>query len=256
MKTISIANLKGGVYKTTTAVSMAELMADRYKKKVLLMDNDKQGNASRLFRLYNPESFRGAPDMIKSREAKKNMIQTENQNITVIPCNYYMEQSVMDLRCDSASRQHDRYRESLASVTDIFDYCIIDNPPDLGLNVVNALVASQEIIIPLHLDDYSMDGLDMLVEQIMSIRNFNPDARLAGCLITGYEKTETSIAAEEWLREKSGLPVFKGHIRHFRKAKDATFAHQTLISYSIRSGAAQDYKKFMEEYMGREHDGV
>ena len=76
MKTISIANLKGGVYKTTTAVSMAELMADRYKKKVLLMDNDKQGNASRLFRLYNPESFRGAPDMIKSREAKKNMIQT------------------------------------------------------------------------------------------------------------------------------------------------------------------------------------
>ena len=148
MKTISIANLKGGVYKTTTAVSMAELMAGRYKKKVLLMDNDKQGNASRLFRLYNPESFRGAPDMIKSREAKKNMIQTENQNITVIPCNYYMEQSVMDLRCDSASRQHDRYREALASVTDIFDYCIIDNPPDLGLNVVNALVASQEIIIP------------------------------------------------------------------------------------------------------------
>ncbi len=170
MKTISIANLKGGVHKTTTAVSMAELIADRYQKKVLLLDNDKQGNASRLFRLYNPESLRGAPDMIKTREARKNMVQTENQNLSIIPCNYYMEQAVLDLQNDRASKQHNRYKEALDSVGDIFDYCIIDNPPDLGLNVVNALVASQEIIIPLHLDDYSMDGLDMLVEQIMSMR--------------------------------------------------------------------------------------
>ena len=241
MKTISIANLKGGVHKTTTAVSMAELIADRYQKKVLLLDNDKQGNASRLFRLYNPESLRGAPDMIKTREARKNMVQTENQNLSIIPCNYYMEQAVLDLQNDRASKQGD-----------IFDYCIIDNPPDLGLNVVNALVASQEIIIPLHLDDYSMDGLEMLVEQIMSMRIFNPDIKLAGCLITGFEKTETSVAAEEWLREKSGQPVFERHIRHFKRAKDATFMHQSLITYSIRSGAAQDYKKFVEEYMGRE----
>lgn len=252
MKTISIANLKGGVHKTTTAVCMAELMADRYKKKVLLLDNDKQGNASRLFRLYNPGAFQGAPDMIKTREAKKNIMQTQNQNISVIPCNYYMEQAVMDLKNDRTGKQHDRYREAMESVDDKFDYCIIDNPPDLGLNVVNALVASQEIIIPLHLDDYSIDGLEMLVEQIMSIRILNPVAKLVGCLVTGFEKTETSIAAEEWLREKSGLPVFKQHIRHFKRAKDATFAHQTLITYCIRSGAAQDYKKFIEEYMGRE----
>ena len=252
MKTISIANLKGGVHTTTTAVSMAELIADRYQKKVLLLDNDKQGNASRLFRLYNPESLRGAPDMIKTREARKNMVQTENQNLSIIPCNYYMEQAVLDLQNDRASKQHNRYKEALDSVGDIFDYCIIDNPPDLGLNVVNALVASQEIIIPLHLDDYSMDGLDMLVEQIMSMRIFNPDIKLAGCLITGFEKTETSVAAEEWLREKSGQPVFERHIRHFKRAKDATFMHQSLITYCIRSGAAQDYKKFVEEYMGRE----
>ena len=244
MKTISIANLKGGVHKTTTAVSMAELIADRYQKKVLLLDNDKQGNASRLFRLYNPESLRGAPDMIKTREARKNMVQTENQNLSIIPCNYYMEQAVLDLQNDRASKQHNRYKEALDSVGDIFDYCIIDNPPDLGLNVVNALVASQEIIIPLR--------LDMLVEQIMSMRIFNPDIKLAGCLITGFEKTETSVAAEEWLREKSGQPVFERHIRHFKRAKDATFMHQSLITYCIRSGAAQDYKKFVEEYMGRE----
>ena len=159
---------------------------------------------------------------------------------------------MLDLQNDRASKQHNRYKEALDSVGDIFDYCIIDNPPDLGLNVVNALVASQEIIIPLHLDDYSMDGLDMLVEQIMSMRIFNPDIKLAGCLITGFEKTETSVAAEEWLREKSGQPVFERHIRHFKRAKDATFMHQSLITYCIRSGDAQDYKKFVEEYMGRE----
>lgn len=252
MKTISITNLKGGVCKTTTTACMAELMANHYGKKILILDNDKQGNASRLFQCYNPGNFRGAPDMIKSRDAKKNTIQTDNPNISIIPCNYYMEQSVIDIRNDRTGKQHDRYREALGTVSDIYDYCIIDNPPDLGINVVNALVASQEIIIPLQLDDYSMDGLDMLVEQIKAIRNFNPDAKLAGCLITGYENTETSIAAEEWLREKSKLPVFERHIRHYRRAKDATFAHQTLIGFCIRSGAAQDYKKFVAEYMGRE----
>ena len=88
-----------------------------------------------------------------------------------------------------------------------------------------------------------------MVEQINQIRALNPKARLAGCLIADYERTDTSEAAEMWLRTKGSCPVFKQKIRHSKKTKDATFYRQTPLHYSIRSGAAQDYKAFVAEYV-------
>ena len=111
------------------------------------------------------------------------------------------------------------------------------------------MVATHEIIIPVRLDAYSLDGLEELVEQINQIRALNPKARIAGVLITDFEKSDTSEAAERWLRTKSGCHVFQCKIRHSKKAKDATFYRQTPTHYSVRSGAAQDYKAFTEEYV-------
>lgn len=102
---------------------------------------------------------------------------------------------------------------------------------------------------PVCLDAYSLDGLEELVEQINQIRALNPKTRLAGVLITDYEKSDTSEAAESWIRAKSGCPVFSQKIRHSKKAKDATFYRLTPLHYSIRSGAAQDYKAFAAEYV-------
>ena len=113
----------------------------------------------------------------------------------------------------------------------------------------NAMVAADEIIIPVCLDAYSLDGLEELTEQINQIRALNPRARLAGVLITDYERSDTSEAAEIWIRTKSGCPVFRQKIRHSKKAKDATFYRKTPLHYSIRSGAAQDYKAFAAEYV-------
>lgn len=117
------------------------------------------------------------------------------------------------------------------------------------MNVINAMVAADEIIIPVCLDAYSLDGLEELVEQINQIRALNPKTRLAGVLITDYEKSDTSEAAESWIRAKSGCPVFFQKIRHSKKTKDATFYRKTPLHYSIRSGAAQDYKAFAAEYV-------
>lgn len=83
-----------------------------------------------------------------------------------------------------------------------------------------------------------------------NIKQLNRKAHLAGVLITDYEKTDTSEAAETWLRTKSGLPVFDAIIRHSKKVNDSTFYHKTPISYCVRSGAAQGYKKFILEYTG------
>ena len=118
------------------------------------------------------------------------------------------------------------------------------------MNVINALVAADEIVIPVNLDCYSLDGLEELVDQVNNVRQLNRKAHIAGVLITDYEKSDTSEAAEIWLREKSGLPVFNTIIRHSKKVKDSTFYHKTPIAYSVRSGAAQGYKNFILECMG------
>lgn len=249
VKTISIINLKGGVAKTTTAVSMAELFASKHGERVLLFDNDKQGNTSRLFKIYNGNETIGACEILRTGIAENNIAKSKNQRIDIVPCNFCMELVENEIKADIKMSQHDRYKRAFEEINANYDFCIIDNPPDVGMNVINALVASQEIIIPVNLDNYSLDGLTELVEQINQIKVLNKDAKLVGCLITDYEKSDTSEAAERWLREKSGFPIFRQKIRHSKKAKDATFYNKTVIEYSIRSGAAQDYKKFTNEYL-------
>lgn len=255
MKTISIINMKGGVAKTTTAVSMAELLAEGDKRRkrsgyrVLLLDNDKQGNASRLFGVYDREKEAEACRIIKTGHMDGNILRTKNENMVIIPCNYYMELAELEIKADQNHAQHDRYRMALDEVSGQYDYCIIDNPPDLGMNVINAMAASDEIIIPVKLDSYSLDGLIELTDQVNQIKMLNQKAVIAGILIVDHEKSDTSDAAEIWLRTASGCPVFEHKIRHSRKVKDSTFYQQTPIRYSVRSGAAQDYKAFADEYI-------
>lgn len=250
MKVVSIINLKGGVGKTTTAAIMAESLAERYHKRVLIFDNDKQGNISRLFNLYNGDVVPGACVALKSRCLIQGTIQkTAIPGVDLVNSNYFMELAENEIRANQETQQHDRYKAALAAVAEEYDFCIMDNPPDLGINVINAIVATDEVVIPVNLDGYSLDGLEELAAQVKNIRVLNPKVRIAGCLITDFEKTEYAEAAETWLRTKSGLHIYKQHIRHYKKAKDATIAKKTITKFCIRSGAAQDYKKFMEEYM-------
>ncbi|WP_317438355.1 ParA family protein [Enterocloster sp.] len=256
MRIISIINLKGGCGKTTTAAAMAEILVVRHGKRVILLDNDKQGNASRLYQRYNQNSRRGTLDMIHSRSIIGNIMETGIEGLSLIPCNYYMKQAEIEILMDSRTTQHDRYREALAQVEGEYDYCIIDNPPDIGMNVVNALSASQEVIIPINLDNYSLDGLEMLMEQVRSISRLNPNMEEVWGLVTDYERSATSESAEKWLREQPHFKVFSQHIRHSRKAKDATFYHRSVVAHSPRSGAALDYRRFVDEYLRRAGDGI
>lgn len=249
MKTISIINLKGGVGKTTTAMAMAWLMSEKQGKSVLVVDNDKQGNASRMMGLYRRQVPGGTSRMLRNREAWNYIENTRYSKIYMLTCNMFMEREEKEVLMDRNSTQHDRYRVALQKVKEYFDYCIIDNPPDLGISVINALTASDDIIIPVQLENWSLDGLEELTEQVRSIMQINKTARIEGVLVTDYEKSKTSEAALQWLREKSGQKVFRTVIRHSKAAKDSTIYHQPLPEYSIRCGASQDYKRFMVEYM-------
>lgn len=264
MKTICILNLKGGCAKTTTAVSMAELLAAGFERKgikvlksrVLLFDNDKQGNASRLFELYQNSRESPAAAVLKTGRMAGNIRHTKVKGLDIVPCNYFMELAELAVKSDTENKQHLRFRQALEGVKEKYDFCIIDNAPDMGMNVINALVAADEIIIPVNLDCYALDGLEELVAQVEYIRQLNRKTKLSGILITDYEKSNTSEAAEMWLRAKSGLPVFDTVIRHSGKVSESTFYKKTPVAYSVRSSAAQGYKSFVREYLLKQEEGV
>ncbi len=248
MKITSIVNLKGGTGKTTTSVAMIELLSR--KGRVLAIDNDKQGNLSQAFKKYTPERMIGSSVMLLTGKAKGNIMLTDNPCIDIIPCNIYMEQAEKEVLLGNVA-QHDRYQKALSELVG-YERCIIDNPPDIGMNVINALIASDEIIIPINLDNYSLDGMIEMMNQIQNITEINRKANLTGILITDFEKTEAALQAEEWLRKEYGKRIFSIKIRHSRQAKDATLCQVPVTQYSSRCGATQDYKKFVEEYLRRE----
>lgn len=245
MRTISIINLKGGVGKTTTALAMAHLLAEKEEKYILLIDNDKQGNLSRAMEQYRPESKDGTMSLLRREKDIKSVIRrTSYPRIDIIPCN---------MRMMAAEKEADEirsYREALKEAEG-YDYCIIDNAPGIGYPEVNAIMAADEIIIPLTLDRWAIDGLDVLMEQVKEIMTLNPAADLAGILITDYERTKTAEAAEETMR-RTGWPIFRQKIRHSKAVTDSTIYHKPVTDYSIRCGAAQDYKKMLLEYLDRE----
>lgn len=125
---------------------------------------------------------------------------------------------------------------------------MIDNPPDMGINVVNALMATDDVIVPLKIDEWALEGLDIIVEQVNTAKALNKNIRLAGTLITNYRNNDANVAGVEWL-QANGYNVFNSKIRHSDKATESIFFHQPVQVYSPRSAAAIDYKAFVHEYL-------
>lgn len=253
MKTISIINLKGGVAKTLTAGSMAHILAVYHGKRVLLIDNDKQGNTSKAFGVHSYDD-KSISDVLTARRIDPHEVikKTRFENIDVLPANMTLIRANLEVMLDSTRPQQTRLRAALDPVAGEYDYCIIDNAPDINISTINALVASDDVIVPIKIDKYAFDGLEELKEQIEETRDdLNPRLRLAGCLITNFQRTDADSQGEEWLKAKPEYPVFSTHIRYSEKVTESTFAESPIAEYSRRSGAAMDYIAFVREYLQR-----
>lgn len=253
MKTISIINLKGGVGKTLTAGSMAHILAVFHKKRILLVDNDKQGNVSKAFGVHSYDD-KSISDVLTARRIDPHEVikHTRYENIDVLPANMTLIRANLEVMMDSARPQQTRLRDALDPVAGEYDICIIDNAPDINISTINALVASDDVIIPIKIDEYAFDGLSELKEQIENTRDdLNPRLRLAGCLITCFQRTDADRQGEEWLKAQPQYPVFDTHIRYSEKVTESTFAKTPIVEYSRRSGAAMDYIAFVQEYLQR-----
>lgn len=255
MKTIAIINLKGGVGKTTTAINMAALLTLRHSKNVLLIDNDPQGNTSQFFNCYRGyEETCGAAEIIGGKSPTRYFRSAKNGKYTagleIVNANISLLAADNALRA-SAERQDDRYKRFLSdqSVAAVYDYCIIDNPPSLLMCTINALCAVDEVIIPVTLDNWALDGVETITEQIEQLRALNGNLQIAGILLTNYKRSLENETAEKWLRENCRYKVFDTKIRRSDKVTEATYYKKPLEEYSPRSAAAVTYRQFVKEYL-------
>ena len=257
MQTISIISLKGGVAKTTTAVNMAYILAAVHKKKVLVIDNDKQGNASKAFDRYDTEDKDTIARAMLERNFDVSEIikKTNYEGIDIITANMDLLEANLKTVVDAGRQQQTRFKKALAAVSGNYDFCIIDNAPDINMSIINALVMTNDVIMPIFMDQYSFDGLNILLEQIAQVQeDFNETLNFAGCLVTQYQNNDVNNLNIEKLQAR-GLPMYTQKIRRTeKKVSESTFEKMPLVEYSVRCGAAQDYKKFVLEYLrGADH---
>lgn len=252
MKVISIVNLKGGVGKTVTAINLAYILADDYDKNVLVIDCDSQCNTTDFFgcgtddggvvhyltgereAFYGDEIISAAPgiDILAASDGLMalDLSKVEEQTVDV--------NALDDLCC-------------VLDEDGAYDYVIIDMPPAFTAAATAALMATDDVIIPIKLDAFSLRGMANLMRQVETMRRVNSGLRVAGCLITMRGKSDTTADAETQLRGL-GLPVFRQSIRWSEMVDGMTFAQQPITVFSPRSAAGVDYRRFAREYLGGE----
>lgn len=245
MRTTAILNLKGGVAKTVTCVNMAAILAADYKERVLVVDADSQANTT---------GFYGGARAWCSTMSELLRGTAENGAIAVTDCERISmiaaDDSLMDLdlssvRCKEADIMClDRL---LKKQDNRFDYCLIDCPPAFNAAAAAALLAADDVIIPIKLDAFSLRGMANLMRQVANMQTINPNLRIAGLLPTMVYPSEQIKKVLEILRV-SDFNVYHT-IRKTNKVDDMTFAQRPLIESSPRSAACVDYRRFVESYV-------
>lgn len=250
MRTFAIVNMKGGVAKTTTACNMAYLLA-KAGKKVLLIDNDIQGNASTFYEQRKTAGVPTIADVFRGEDIRAAIRPTKYENLFVVMGD--MDLAVVNMELMARSKDDASpaliLRKALESVAEEFDFTIIDCAPNMTPNVINAFLAATDVIVPMEIDGFSIDGLREVESRVLEARqSYNPDCKLAGVLITKFSaRTKMDNEGLKFLREKTKFPVFQSVIHMSIKVKESVFAHVPVVKYAKKCRPAADYRAFMAE---------
>ena len=249
MRTISIMNLKGGVAKTTSADNMAYILSKRGYR-VLMVDNDKQGDLSRGFKRRTTSGDGINCIMTDDEPDMETLIKhTDYENLDIITANLTLLNANREVEMDVTRTHHDRIKTALNIVRDQYDFALIDCPPDLNIGVVNALCASNDVLIPVEIDDNTTEGMEELWQQISKIqRRLNPDLKIVKCFISKFQKyNEAHKQGIEAVRKF--YPTMKTVIRTSPIVAKSTFVKEPVVKYSPRAAASVDYESLVTEYL-------
>jgi chromosome partitioning protein len=248
-RVICIANQKGGVGKTTTAVNLSASLAVA-EKKTLLIDIDPQGNATSGFGVPRGEISRNIYHALIDQVPPQALLRdTELSFLKIIPSNIDLIGAEIELV--PFPDRETRLKNALKELKAEFDFLIIDCPPSLGLLTVNSLTASDSILIPLQCEYYPMEGLSQLLKTIELIKNhLNPDLKIEGILLTMFDKRNNiSHQVTEEVRKHFGSLVFNTVIpRNVRLSESPSFG-KPIILYDASSRGAESYLDLAKEVL-------
>ena len=245
-KVISVANQKGGVGKTTTAVNLSTILARRGKK-VLLIDTDPQGNATSGLGVTKQVELSVYDILIGETEFEETLQDTTIKNLKVCPSNISLAGAEVQLV--SMMSREQRLKGKLDVIKDKFDYIIIDCPPSLGLVTLNAFTASDSVLIPVQCEYFALEGLGQLLNTVNLVKkHLNKNLEIEGALLTMYDaRTNLSNQVVKEVKKYFEDKVYKTVTPRNVRLSEAPSYGMPITLYDPRSKGAKAYEKFVKE---------
>lgn len=250
MKIIAIANQKGGVGKTTTAVNLAACLAKKGQK-VLLIDCDPQGNATTGVGVEKRRCEKTIYDVLINGEAMRDIIvKTPFENLSLCPSN--IDLSGAEIELISEMGREAKLKNALNMVKNDYDYILIDAPPSLGLITINVLTAAESVIVPIQCEYYALEGVAQLMNTIRKVKQvMNPSLEIEGILMTMFDsRTNLSAQVVESVKEYFPNKVYKTLIPRNIRLSEAPSFLKPIIYYDNTSKGAESYLDLADEVLG------
>lgn len=248
-KTVAVANQKGGVGKTTTAVNLAASLGV-LEKKVLLIDADPQANSTSGLG-FDPDNISLGTYQVLEHENKVSevVLKTKSPNVDLIPAQ--IDLVAVEIELVDKDRREQMLKRALLEIKDHYDYIIIDCAPSLGLITLNALTAADSVIIPIQCEYFALEGLGKLLNTIKSVQNIhNPDLDIEGLLLTMYDsRLRLSNQVVEEVKTHFQKMVFNTIIQRNVRLSEAPSYGESIIMYDATSNGAENYLNLAREFL-------
>ncbi len=250
-RVIAIANQKGGVAKTTTAINLSACLAE-LDKRVLLIDLDPQGNATSGLGIAKHKLTRCIYDvLINDVPLNEVILKTDQNNLKVVPARIELAGAEIELVAQLS--REGKLKNALESVKTDYDFIFIDCPPSLGVLTLNALTAATDVLIPIQCEYYALEGLTLLMNTIERVRKYlNPNLNIIGALMTMFDaRTNLAIQVVDEVKKYFPKKVFRTIISRNVRLSEAPSHGKAINTYDTRSRGAEVYRELAKEILER-----